>query len=294
MNSIVFQYRSRNLSPDDIAFIKAMIDRHFSQGRSYISRELCKSWNWIQPNGKLKEYASRDLLLRLEEQGFIQLPPRKKRNNNTKPKVFTQIPLYFRKELRGSVKDYETPTIKVVTDSHEGYLWGYLLHRYHYLGNPRLVGEHIRHIVYIDNQVVACLGWASAAWKVKDRDRFIGWDESTKRRHLHLIASNVRFLIPPWITIKHLASKVLSLAIRRLSSDWESFYGHPLFLAETFVDAARFKGICYQAANWLRVGKTKGSAKRGNTYRYHGQSKDIYLYPLQRNFRRFLIHDDQG
>src|SRR3990167_1841846 len=91
----------------------------------------------------------------------------------------------------------------------------------------------------------------------------------------------------------YLFSKVLSLALKRLSNDWETIYGHPLFLAETFVDTARFKGICYQAANWLRVGKTKGSAKRGNTYRYHGQSKDVYLYPLNRNFRRFLVHDQR-
>jgi hypothetical protein len=108
---------------------------------------------------------------------------------------------------------------------------------------------------------------------------------------LHLIASNVRFLIPPWVTIKHLASKVLSLALRRLSNDWKAVYGHPVYLAETFVDTSRFQGTCYQAANWLRVGKTQGSSKRGNTYQYHGQSKDLYLYPLRRNFRRFLAHD---
>ncbi|QII13378.1 hypothetical protein KsCSTR_39990 [Candidatus Kuenenia stuttgartiensis] len=104
---------------------------------------------------------------------------------------------------------------------------------------------------------------------------------------LHLIANNVRFLILPWVKIKHLASRVLSLALRRLSDDWNTVYGHPVYLAETFVDTARFKGTCYQAANWIRAGKTKGSAKRGNRYLYHDQPKDLYLYPLQKNFRRF-------
>ena len=293
MKTIVFQYRLRRLHADEIVFIKALIDQHFLRGRSYISRELCKSWNWIQPNGRLKEYASRDLLLRLEEQGFIQLPPRIRPKNNLRLKTFDQMPIFIKRGLGGTITEYGTLTIQVVKDPQGNYLWGYLLHHYHYLGNPRLVGEHIRHMVRIGNQVVACLGGASAAWKVKDRDRFIGWDESAKRTHLHLISNNVRFLIPPWVTFKHLASEVLSLALKRLSNDWETIYGHPLFLAETFVDTARFKGICYQAANWLRVGKTKGSAKRGNTYRYHGQSKDVYLYPLHRNFRRFLVHDQR-
>ena len=291
MKPILFQYRSRKLHTDDIAFIKVLVDRHFLRGRSYISRELCTSWNWMQPNGKLKEYAARDLLLRLEEQGLVALPPRIRPKNNLKPRVFEQIPLFVKRTLEGTITEYETLTIQVVKGHQESYLWGYLLHHYHYLGNPKLVGEHIRHIVRIGNQVVACLGWASAAWKVKDRDRFIGWDETTKRTHLHLIASNVRFLIPPWVTIKHLASKVLSLALRRLSHDWKAVYGHPVYLAETFVDTSRFQGTCYQAANWLRVGKTQGSSKRGNTYRYHGQPKDLYLYPLHRNFRRFLAHD---
>ena len=238
MNTIVFQYRSRRLHTDDIAFIKALIDQHFPRGRSYISRELCKSWNWIQPNGKLKEYASRDLLLRLEEQGFIQLPPRIRQKNNLRLKTFDQTPLFVKRGLGGTITEYGPLTIHVVKDPQEKYLWGYLLHHYHYLGNPSLVGEHIRHIAYIDNQVVACLGWASAAWKVKDRDRFIGWDESDKRTHLHLAANNVRFLIPPWVKIKHLASKALSLALKRVSNDWGAIYGHPLFLAETFVDTA--------------------------------------------------------
>lgn len=104
----------------------------------------------------------------------------------------------------------------------------------------------------IGDQVVPCLGWASAAWKVKDRDHFIGWNKTSKRTHLHLIASNVRFLIPPWVMVKHLASKVLSLAIRRLSNEWKATYGHPVYLAETFVGTARFQGTCYQASNWIK------------------------------------------
>jgi len=167
-------------------------------------------------------------------------------------------------------------------------LWDYLVHHHHYLGRPRIVGEHLRYLAFLQGQVVACLGWASAAFKVSARDQFIGWDPEIRRKNLSGIVNNVRFLILPWIRIPHLASKVLALNLRRLSGDWQTAYGHPLYLAETFVDRSRFPGTCYQAANWIEVGLTKGSAKKGNDYHYHGQPKAIYLYPLHRNFRREL------
>ncbi|KXK31890.1 MAG: hypothetical protein UZ01_00679, partial [Candidatus Brocadia sinica] len=110
MKPILFHYRSRELHADDIAFIKALTERHFLRGRSCISRELCKSWNWMQPNGKLKEYAARDLLLRLEEQGLVSLPPRIRPKNNLKPKVFDQMPLFVKRTLEGAITEYETPT----------------------------------------------------------------------------------------------------------------------------------------------------------------------------------------
>ena len=292
MNRVVFRYRCRELDAQSIAFIRATVAQHYAKGRSHISRVLCKAWGWVQPNGKLKEYAARDLLLRLEENGLVKLPPRLRPKNNLKRKSFDQIPLFIKSQLGGSVGDYPKPTVRLAKPQ-DSYLWDYLLHHYHYLGLPKLVGAHLKHLVLIDAQVVACIGWASAAWKVKDRDTFIGWDESIKRKNLYLIANNVRFLILPWVRVKDLASKALSLSLRRLSTDWQQCYGHRLYLAETFVDKARFKGTCYEAANWQCVGQTKGSAKRGNAYRYHGHCKAIYLYPLHRRFRRFLC-DDQG
>lgn len=292
MDQVVFRYRSRELSAQDIAFIRSTIALHYDKGRSYISRSLGEAWQWVQPNGKLKEYATRDLLLRLEEKGFIELPPRLREKNNLKGKSFDQIPLFIKEKLGGSVGDFPEVYIRATT-SESSYLWDYLVHHYHYLGLPTLVGEHLRHLAFINGQVVACLSWASAAWKIKARDQLIGWDESTKRKNLHLIANNTRFLILPWVNVKYLASKILSVSVRHLSTDWKKFYGHPVYLAETFVDSARFEGTCYKAANWRYVGQTKGSAKKGNAYRYHGQPKAIYLYPLHRHFRRYLT-DDTG
>jgi hypothetical protein len=292
MAEVVFRYRSRELDVQDITFIRDLISKHYSRGRSYISRLLCEAWQWVQPNGSLKEYAARDLLLRLEEKGFIELPPRLRPKNNLKQKSFNQVPLFLKEQISGSAGEHADPQIQLVSPK-ESYLWEYLVHHYHYLGLPKLVGEHLRHLAFINGQVVACLAWASAAWKVKARDQFIGWEEHIKRKNLHLIANNTRFLILPWVNIKYLASKLLSLSVGRLSHDWTQTYAHPIYLGETFVDIARFKGTCYRAANWIEVGQTKGSAKKGNDYHYHGQPKAIYLYPLHRHFRRFLL-DDQG
>lgn len=292
MDQVTFRYRGRQLDNEDIQFIQALIGRHYSKGRSHISRTLCEAWQWVQPNGKLKEYAARDLLLRLEEQGFIELPPRLRPKNNLKRKCFDQIPLFLKEQITGFAGDHSEPQIHPVT-AQDSYLWEYLLHHYHYLGVPKLVGEHIRHLVLIGGQVAACLAWASAAWKIIARDQFIGWDESTKRKNLYLITNNTRFLILPWVQVKYLASKILALSLKQLNTDWQRSYGHPVYLAETFVDISRFEGTCYRAANWQYVGQTKGNAKRGNRYRYHGQPKAIYLYPLKRHFRR-LLQNDQG
>jgi hypothetical protein len=292
MDQVVFRYRARQLGIQDIRFIQALISKHYQRGRSHISRRLCESWQWIQPNGKLKECAARDLLLRLEEQGLIELPPRLRPKNNLKEQSFDQVPLFLHDPIHGSAGEHDRLYIEL-PNSQDGYLWDYLVYHHHYLGLPKLVGEHLKHLVTINGQVVACLSWASAAWKVKARDQFIGWGEATRRRNLPLIANNTRFLILPWVNVKYLASKALSLSIRRLRADWEKTYAHPVYLAETFVDISRFGGTCYRAANWLCVGQTKGSAKKGNAYRYHGQPKAIYLYPLHRHFRRYLL-DDQG
>lgn len=292
MDSVVFRYRSRSLGAQDIQFLRTLIARLYPRGRSEISRAICKAWGWLQPNGKLKEFAARDLLLRLEERGFLELPPRLRPKNNLKAKTFAQPPLFSQSPLEGPLSHYGELSLQLTLRG-EGDLWDYLVHHYHYLGRPKLVGEHLRYLAFLRGQVVACLGWASAAFKVQPRDRFIGWDIPTRRKNLCLVANNVRFLILPWVHIPHLASKVLSLSLRRLSRDWQSFYAHPLYLAETFVDRSRFPGTCYQASNWIYAGQTQGSGKRGNRYFDHGQPKAIYLYPLHRNFRRKLL-DDPG
>lgn len=167
-------------------------------------------------------------------------------------------------------------------------LWGEYVKAYHYLGYKNIPGKSLRYIATIATQWVALIGWGSPALKCSVRDRFIGWDNETKLKRLHLIVNNVRFLILPWIRISNLASKVLSLNLKRLSSDFQKVYGHPVYLAETFVDISRYKGTCYKAANWRYVGLTSGYSKSGDKYYKTNQPKAVYLYPLMRKARELL------
>ena len=164
-----------------------------------------------------------------------------------------------------------------------------LVHYHHYLGYRQIVGNHLKYIAYIDKRPVACIGWGSAAWSVKSRDAFIGWDKKTKEQRLHFVANNTRFLILPWVKVKCLASKIMALNIRSISHDWMTVYHHPLFLLETFVEKSRFKGTCYKAANWINVGQTKGTAKSGHDHMVHGSIKDVLLCPIRKDFRRNLL-----
>lgn len=172
--------------------------------------------------------------------------------------------------------------------SNEVSLWGEYVKAYHYLGYKNIPGKSLRYIATIATQWVALIGWGSPALKCSVRDRFIGWDYERKLKRLHLIINNVRFLILPWIHISNLASKVLSLNLKRLSSDFQKVYGHPVYLAETFVDISRYKGTCYRAANWRYVGLTTGYSKSGNKYYRTNRPKAVYLYPLHRRAKELL------
>lgn len=277
--------RGREITSDVLLFIQQIIFRHWHEGRSAISRILCGQWNWRQSNGCLKDMACRDLLLRLERLGLVELPPRQSQKANYKR--IRPVPSEFEENeaqpLTGRVDAFKNLHLEMIRGSEKEPLWDSLVDRYHYLGCRTIVGGYLKYFVYLDDQLVACLGWGSAAWKVRCRDQFIGWTAEQRQQRLGGLANNVRFLILPWIQIQHLASKTLALSARVLPLDWRRIFDEELYLLETFVDQSRFKGTCYKAANWLYLGQTKGSAKRGASYYCHGLPKAVFVYPLCRN-----------
>jgi len=172
-------------------------------------------------------------------------------------------------------------------------LFNYLLSQYHYLGHRTTVGENMKYLVQ-DRQgrPLACLLFGSAAWKTTPRDTYIGWNNTTRERNLIEITNNTRFLILPWVQVKNLASHILSLISRRIGSDWLTKYSHPIYLLETFVDRSRFRGTCYKAANWIHAGETQGRTRNDRTRTIHAPIKDVYVYPLTKQFRQELCHYD--
>jgi hypothetical protein len=166
--------------------------------------------------------------------------------------------------------------------------WDELMERHHYLGLHGLVGKALRYVAVFESHWLALIGWQGAALKCQARDEWIGWVPVLQYQRLHLIANNTRFLILPGVRRVNLASRVLSLNLRRLSRDWEAVHGHPVLLAETFVDSSRFTGGCYRAANWIEVGQTMGYGKSGRRYWWHGQPKQVWVYPLHRRARQWL------
>jgi hypothetical protein len=166
-----------------------------------------------------------------------------------------------------------------------------LLSSHHYLGLRNTVGENKKYLIRDQmGRPLSCMLFGSAAWKTEARDQFIGWDAATRESNLIYLTNNTRFLILPWVKVLHLASHILSQISNRLSSDWVEKYSHPIYLIETFVEPERFRGICYQAANWIYTGQTKGRTRNDRYETIQAPVKDVYVYPLHKRFRQELCN----
>jgi hypothetical protein len=164
--------------------------------------------------------------------------------------------------------------------------------RYHYIGYRIPFGAHLRYLVesqQLPGRYLACLQFSSPAWTMAPRDAWIGWSAEQRKRNLQFIVNQSRFLILPWVKVKGLASKILSLAARRLPHDWHSVYGYRPLLLETLVDRSRFSGTCYRAGNWIHLGATQGRGRMDRDHAAQDQAiKDIFVYPLCRHAREQL------
>jgi hypothetical protein len=253
-------------------------------------------FRWRRPNGLLAVRGARQLLIRLDKAGVICLPPPRRAQGQPRQAVETAARLIDATNpistatatateslaRRGSGSILQVRPI----DASERLDWRAQMERFHYLGDAPLVGESLRYVAELDGERVALLSWGAAALRNGPRDRWLGWDEAAKKARLDRVVNNARFLMLS--RAPHLASRVLAANLRRLSRDWEETYGHRVVLAETFVDTSRFRGTCYRASNWTPVGETLGWSKSGDTYRFNGQPKAVWLYPLVRDFQEQL------
>ena len=285
--------QEREITKDDIELVRQLIEGNPSWNRTKLSKELCLLWNWRSANGQIKDMACRSLLRKLEQRGCITLPWPRTPGRGCRKVSIPCVP-HNTGHITCALGDLEPIQIQLVEDAGLLGLFECLLSRYHYLGFHSTVGENIKYLVFDREQnPLGCLLFGSAAWKCATRDEFIGWDAPTRRANLHLVTNNMRFLILPWVRVPHLASHILGRVARRISSDWMEKYGHPIYLLETFVERDCFRGICYQAANWIYVGQTKGRSRNGHPD-LKVPIKDIYLYPLTKRFRDLLSQWEAG
>ena len=283
-------FSGRRFTRRQLAGVQETVETFSNLSRSELALTVCEHLDWRTPSGSLKIQSSLTLLEALEEHGVISLPPKRAR----KPQV-RRVPSFEEHPASPPVEgplDSVTPvTLRMVTTQEDRERWKAYLQTYHYLGYRHPFGAHLGYLIVSEplQQELGCFVFAgSAAWALAPRDQWIGWDKKHREKLLQLILSNDRFLIFPWVKVPHLASHALSLVTNRIADDWARLHGYRPSLIETFVDPTRFSGTCYQAANWQCLGQTQGRGRDDPGKEYPETKKDIYVYPLQTDWRESL------
>jgi len=286
----VLRYRGRVVTTADVDSIRELIAGDPGASRRRLSEKLCAAWGWVQANGAPRSMVCRSLMLALARAGHIQLPPVRRVPPNPlahrarpKPVEVDQTPICVGLAELGPL------VFRQVRRSAEEPFFNGLVETHHYLGYTQPVGEQMKYLVYAGERPVACFAWSSAPRHLGPRDRYLGWSAEKRRRNIRLVVYNSRYLILPWVRVEHLASHLLGRMARMLSGEWERVYGHPVYFAETFVDAGRFRGTCYRAANWVYLGHTTGRGKDDQTHRPNRSLKEVLGYPLVPDFRKRLL-----
>lgn len=288
--SLDFTYRGRQVTDADVAFLRDLIACNPALSRRALSQEVCRAWNWRQENGVLRDMVCRGLMLALHRAGEIELPAIRRQNLNPLAQRRRRPPpvLVDRTALRAALAELHPIEFHQVRRTGNEPIFDGLIEAHHYLGYTQPVGEHLKHLVLSRGRPIACFAWSSAPRHLGPRDRFIGWSKEARRRNIRFLAYNTRFLVLPWVEVRHLASHLLGRMAARLSSDWERLYGHPIHYLESFVDPARFRGTCYRAANWHFLGRTTGRGKDAPTKEPNRPLKEVLGLPLAKRFREIL------
>jgi len=290
--------QGRRIGASELEEIRQLLAKHPDWSRWRLSRTLATLWNWRNGVGQLKDMAARTLLLKVEQRGWIALPQRRRvpvnrmRQKRMPESALKAAPPPLTQPLKALRPLFLSECSGVgKARAEQRALFDALLHQHHYLSHRSTVGENLQYLACdAQERPLACVLFGAAAWQCAARDHYIGWESSVRAQNLHFIANNSRFLVIPGVRVPDLASHVLSRIARRISGDWQAKYGHPIYLLESFVQCDRFAGTAYRAANWVRVGQTKGRTRqdRADGTWHQVAIKDIYLYPLHRCFRQHL------
>jgi len=283
----VKRYSGRSFTADEIEQIRRLIGTHPQANRQRISYLVCEALDWRKSDGAFKDMSCRVALLRMHRAGLIELPPPRHKVNPCRS--FGQRTAQAEPEPLFEAAVHELPDLRLKrVERGDSALWNEYIDRYHYLGYKPLPGAQLRYFAYAEDRLLGLLGFGAAAWKTGPRDAWIGWSRAQRHRNLGAVVNNARFLILPWIRVRSLASKLLSMVSRELAPAWEARYGYRPVLLESFVETGRFAGTCYRAANWRCVGQTQGRGKLGDHRRGQVPIKAVWVYPLAKDFRERL------
>lgn len=293
MNPDLPTFCGQPLKGAHLDMIRDCVSSYPDLSREELAATLCEWMHWYRANGRLKTRECRDLLQQLQTQGLISLPAlRAGRPRGAATTIAHTAQGEPQTPIPDTLTDLQPIRLRRIEQSADQKEWRELIDRYHYLGYRTAFGASLRYLIETPHRqpaVLGCLQFSSAAWRMKARDHWIGWDEDGRKANLPRIINNSRFLLLPWVQVPNLASHVLALALRTVTHDWEHQYGLRPWLAETLVDTRHYSGHCYRAANWLDVGLTTGRGRQDRDHQRHGTApKRILLYPLRADACRLL------
>jgi hypothetical protein len=272
--------QGREVTREQVDFLREWIEQNPQASRRWLAVELCRKWDWRDERGRLKDFAARSFLMKLEERQLLTLPRVRAQyrveRSELKPVREEAIPVI---SALAALQPIELAVVE--HGSAEARRWASYLTHDHYLG-LRVVGENLGYLARDRlGRDLAVLLFGAAAWRCAAREQHLGWSPQQRAQGLAQVANNTRFLILPQVRVPHLASHLLGAVARRINTDWQTKYGHGLHWLETFVESGRFAGTCYRAANWRWVGQTRGRSRQDQQHTLQVPVKAVYLYQLR-------------
>ena len=286
MDNTIRVFSGRTFSPEDVELIKWTRKTYPTLSKNELAATVCELLDWNTHAGKAKYKPCIAFLEQLADEGIIHLPITRKQSKTSRS-ASTPVFEFKTKEITGEVTDFAIQ-LAIAKPGEESKRWRSYLEQYHMLGYKSVFGSRLQYFVKSGDLELGCIQFSASAWALAERDKWIGWTLADRKVRLNLIVNNSRFLIFPWVHIKNLASKALSLAYKQIQEDWLRQYCYAPVLLETFVDLDHFQGTCYKAANWIRLGETKGRGRMDRHTERALSRKAILMYPLQKDFKECL------
>ena len=240
--------------------VAALMAAESFPSRTAAGRRVCEAFGFRDARGGLQQAGCVKALRVLEAAGRIALPEPLNRGGGRPPRDLGEA-IAAAEGVPEWVEAVEGLRLVLVKEEGERRRWNGLMAREHPRGAVRHAGAQLRYLIVSAHGTLGGMGFAASALALAARDRWMGWEEGSRKRQLHRVVGMSRFLIREGVECRNLASKALGMVLRRLGEDFQQRYGYRPVLVETFVDEAEHGGTSLMATNWIRVGETAGRGR---------------------------------